>query len=210
MKRIAYPLIWLVVTVTAVLIASAAVSSVRDQVTDTPTAMLPPTTIAISSTEHLVVDPVEPTSIAPAPIDDSTASTTSTPATTTTTSSETPTTVQTTTAPPASDPEPEPVDAAPATTTTSAQTTTTTNVPSTEIRSYDLDGGSVSVEIGDGTVRLAGASPKPGYTMEVEHPGPEKVEVEFHNNDHESHFSAKFEDGSLVPSIRETDDESDD
>ena len=212
MKKFAYPLIWLAVTVAAVLIASAAVSSVRDQVTDTPTAMLPPTTIAISSTEQLVVDPVEPTSITPALIDDSTASTTSTSTTTTTTPSETSTTVPTTTAPPASDPEPEPVEAAPATTTTSAPatTTTTTNAPSTEIRSYELVGGSVSVEIGDGTVRLAGASPKPGFTMEVESPGPEKVEVEFHNDNHESDFSAKFEDGRLVPSISESDDESDD
>ena len=210
MKKFAYPLIWLAVTVTAVLIASAAVSSVRDQVTDTPTAMLPPTTIAISSTEQLVVDPVESASIAPALIDDSIVSTTSTSTTTTTAPSETSTTVPTTTAPPTSDPESEPVDEAPATTTTSAPTTTTTSVPSTEIRSYELVGGSVSVEIGDGTVRLAGASPKPGFTMEVENPGPEKVEVEFHNDDHESDFSAKFEDGRLVPSISESDDESDD
>ena len=210
MKKVVYPLIWLAVTVTAVLIASAAVSSVRDQVTDTPTAMLPPTTIAISSTEQLVVDPVESASIAPALIDDSIVSTTSTSTTTTTAPSETSTTVPTTTAPPTSDPESEPVDEAPATTTTSAPTTTTTSVPSTEIRSYELVGGSVSVEIGDGTVRLAGASPKPGFTMEVENPGPEKVEVEFHNDDHESDFSAKFEDGRLVPSISESDDESDD
>ncbi len=210
MKRIVYPLIWLAVTVTAVLIASAAVSSVRDQVTDTPTAILPPTTtIAISSMEQLVADPVDPSSAASGSIDESTTSTTTAPTTTTSAPPETSTTVPTTTVPPASDSEAEPIEAA-TTTTTSVPTTTSTSAPTTEIRSYELIGGSVSVEIGDGTVRLAGASPKPGFTMEVEKSGPEKVEVEFHNDDRESHFSAKFEDGHFEPSISESDEESDD
>lgn len=39
-----YALIWLAVTTTAVLIAAAAVGSVRDHVTETPTAMVPTTT----------------------------------------------------------------------------------------------------------------------------------------------------------------------
>jgi hypothetical protein len=68
----------------------------------------------------------------------------------------------------------------------------------------------VSVEFGNGIVRLAGASPKPGFTMDVEHTGPEKVEVEFHNDSHESKFSGRFEDGRFVPSISEDDDEGDD
>ena len=211
MKRIVYPLIWLAVTAAAVLIASAAVSSVRDQVTDTPTAMLPPTTtIAISSMEQLVADPVDPSSAASGAIDESTTSTATAPTTTTSAPPETSTTVPTTTVPSASDSEAEPVEAATTTTTTSVPQTTTTSAPTTEIRSYELIGGSVSVEIGDGTVRLAGASPKAGFTMEVESTGPEKVEVEFHNDDHESHFTAKIEDGRFEPSISEGDEESDD
>lgn len=200
MRKIVYPLIWLAVTAAAVLIASAAVSSVRDQVTDTPTAMLPPTTIAISSTEQLVAKPVQPEPPTPTTTEGSSVTTTSSPATTTTTA-------------PASD-APEPigttVPSTPTTTTVPATTTTTTTPPKTEVRSYDLVGGSVSVEIGDGTVRLAGASPKPGFTMDVESPGPEKVEVEFHNDDHESRFTGKFHDGEFKPSITESDGEDDD
>jgi septal ring-binding cell division protein DamX len=204
-KKIVYPLIWLAVTAAAVLIASAAVSSVRDQVTDTPTAMLPPTTIAISSTEELPVDPVQSETPVPAANDEPTVTTTSTSTTTTTTT--TSTTVPATTAP-ISESEPEPAETTTTATTTPA--TTTTSAPPTEIRSYDLVGGTVSVEIGDGTVRLAGASPKPGFTMEVENSGPEKVEVEFHNDDHESHFTGKFEDGRFEPSIDESSGEDDD
>ncbi len=207
MRKFVYPLIWLAVTAAAVLIASAAVSSVRDQVTDTPTAMLPPTTIAISSTEELLVDPVQPEPPVPAADEEPTVTTTSTPTTTTTTT--TSTTVPATTAP-VSDPEPAETTTTTTTTTAPATTTTTTSTPPTEIRSYDLVGGTVSVEIGDGTVRLAGASPKPGFTMEVENSGPEKVEVEFHNDDHESHFTGKFEDGRFEPSIDESSREDDD
>jgi hypothetical protein len=46
--------------------------------------------------------------------------------------------------------------------------------------------------------------------MDVENPGPEKVEVEFESDDHESHFSARFEDGVFVPEIEEENREEDD
>jgi hypothetical protein len=198
-RRIAYLLIWLAVTLTAVFIASAAVSSVRDQVTDTPTAMLPPTTIAPDRTEQQIPDLTQPAS--PAYIDGSSSPTTAAPTTTTSVPLQPTTTVPSTTI--SSSPTPSP---APTTTTT----TTATVPPTTEIRSYELVGGSVSVEIGDGTVRLAGASPKPGFTMEVESSGPEKVEVEFHNDEHRSKFSGKFEDGKYEPSISESGEEEDD
>lgn len=194
-RRIAYLLIWLAVTLTAVFIASAAVSSVRDQVTDTPTAMLPPTTIAPDSTEQQTPDPTQPES--PTRVDGSSSPTTTAPTTTTSAALQPTTTVPSTTVP-----------SSPAPTTTT--TTTATVPPTTEIRSYELVGGLVSVEIGDGTVRLAGASPKPGFTMEVESSGPEKVEVEFHNDEHRSKFSGKFEDGKYEPSISESDEEEDD
>lgn len=194
-RRIAYLLIWLAVTLTAVFIASTAVSSVRDQVTDTPTAMLPPTTIAPDSTEQQTPDPTQPES--PTRVDGSSSPTTTAPTTTTSAALQPTTTVPSTTVP-----------SSPAPTTTT--TTTATVPPTTEIRSYELVGGLVSVEIGDGTVRLAGASPKPGFTMEVESSGPEKVEVEFHNDEHRSKFSGKFEDGKYEPSISESDEEEDD
>ncbi len=207
MRRIVYPLVWLAVTVTAVLIASAAVSSVRDQVTETPTAMLPPTTIAVSSTGQIVADPIQPET--PTPDGDQGPGTTTTTAPTTTTT----TTVQPETSTTTTSLDSEPIQTTTTTlptTTTIPAPTTTTSAPTSEIRSYELVGGSVSVEIGDGVVRLAGASPKPGFAMEVENSGPEKVEVEFHSDDHESDFTGSFEDGTFVPSISESSREDDD
>jgi len=188
-----YVLIWLAATATAVFVAAAAVGSVRDQVTDTPTAMAPPTTtttVAATTTTGL-------------PVAD-----TSTPTTTTTTAP-----TVTTTRPP---------NPPPTTTTTTAPTVTTTSPPnpppttiaapppSSEIRSYDLVGGSVTVEIGSTDVHLAGASPKAGFSMDVEDNGPDKVEVEFKSDDHESHFSGQFEDGRFVPKIEESGHDEDD
>lgn len=179
-----YALIWLAVTTTAVLIAAAAVGSVRDHVTETPTAMVPTTTnpsLAGPST----------TTTKPG----LTPSTTGSP--TTTTSTTTTIIVSTTAAPDVSTTTTQPP------TTTTDPPPTTTAPPSTEIRSFDLVGGSVTVEVGSNTVRLAGASPKAGFSMEVENSGPEKVEVEFKSEDHESKFSGRFEDGTFVPKIEE-------
>ena len=182
-----YALIWLAVTATAVFIAAAAVGSVRDQVTETPTAMIPTTTV---------------TTLGPAIPSDPAADVGSAPATTspTTTAPTTTTIAPTTTLPDVSATTTEP----PAPTTTTAAPTTTTIAPTTEIRSYELIGGSVTVEVGNGTVGLAGASPKAGFSMDVENSGPEKVEVEFESDHHESSFSARFRDGVFTPEIEES------
>lgn len=203
MRRLTYVLIWLAVTTTAVLVAAAAVGSVRDQVTDTPSAMVPTTTIATSlagpATPTTEPEREPTTSIPPT----STTSTTTIAAPTTTV----PDVSTTTTRPPA--PTTTTTTATPATTTT-APPTTTTSPPPTEIRSYGLVGGSVTVEVGASTVRLAGASPKAGFSVEVENAGPEKVEVEFKSDDHESQFSGEFKDGVFVPKIEEEAHDEDD
>ena len=146
-------------TATAVFIAAAAVGSVRDQVTETPTAMIPTTTVTTPG-------PASPSD-------------------------------------PATDVGSAPATTAPTTTSTTTPTTTTI-APTTEIRSYELIGGSVTVEVGNGTVGLAGASPKAGFSMDVENSGPEKVEVEFKSDHHESSFSARFRDGVFTPEIEES------
>ena len=183
-----YALIWLAVTTTAVFVAAAAVGSVRDQVTETPAAMVPTTTVTTSLANPAVptTEPaIEPATTVTAP---------------TTTSTTTTIAASTTTVPDASTTTTRP--AAP-TVTTTAPPTTTTRPPATEIRSYDLVGGSVTVEVGANTVGLAGASPKAGFSMDVENSGPEKVEVEFKSQQHESHFTGRFEDGVFVPKIEE-------
>ena len=188
-----YVLVWLAVTATAVFVAAAAVGSVRDQVTETPTAMIPTTSTTIGA----VPDSSVPTSTAEA----STTTTTSA-APTTTTPTTTPTTVpSTTTTTRSSEPS--------RSTTTTAAPTTTTKPPATEIRSYDLVGGVVTVEVGSDTVHLAGASPKSRFSMDVEDSGPRRVEVEFKSDDHESKFSGEFEDGRFVPKIEESDRDDD-
>ncbi len=178
-----YALLWLVVTAAAVFVAAAAVGSVRDQVTDAPTAMAPTTTATT-------------TTVAPKIDTDPTGAGTST--TTAASPFTSPTTTTTTTTPAVTTTRPT----VPASTTTSTTTTATTS-PAVEIRTYDLVGGSVTVEIGSSEVYLAGASPKAGFRMEVEDNGPDKVQVEFKSDDHESHFSGKFEDGRFIPEIEE-------
>ena len=180
-----YGLVWLAVTATAVFVAAAAVGSVRNQVTEAPTAMIPTT----STTVALAPEPSPPTTVVES------SSTTTSPPAATSTSTTTATPVTTTTAP--SEPAP-------------TTTTTTTAPPATDIRSYDLIGGVVTVEIGTSTVQLAGASPKSGFSMEVEHSGPKNVEVEFKSESHESKFSGEFKDGSFNPEIEESDGDHDD
>ena len=186
-----YLLVWLAVTATAVIVAAAAVGSVRDQVTETPAAMVPTTSTTTASTSASSI----PTTAAEA----APPTTTTTPAATSTTTTTRPMSTTTTPA------EPEP----PTTTTTVAATTTTTTPSATDIRSYDLIGGVVAVEIGSSTVHLAGASPKSGFRMEVENSGPKKVEVEFKSDGHESKFSGEFKDGTFVPEIEESDRDED-
>jgi len=187
-----YALIWLAVTTAAVFIAAAAVGSVRDHVTETPAAMVPTTTNpSLAGTSTTTTKPgLTPSTTGPPT---TTTSTTTTIAASTTTVPEVSTT---TTQPPAP--------------TTTAPPPTTTVPPSTEIRSYDLVGGSVTVEVGSNAVRLAGASPKAGFSMDVENSGPEKVEVEFKSEDHESQFSGEFKDGVFVPKIEEEAHDEDD
>jgi hypothetical protein len=197
-----YVLVWIAVTTTAVFVATAAVGSVRDRVTETPAAMVPTTANTLSGSD------VSTTTTEPGATSGTSEPAAATTPTTSTTTTTTTVVVSTTEAPEAPEaPEatttttPPPPPPPPTTTTTTS--TTTTVPPSTEIRSYDLVGGSVTVEVGNNMVNLAGASPKAGFGMDVENSGPEKVEVEFESEDHDSHFSARFEDGVFVPRIEE-------
>jgi hypothetical protein len=63
----------------------------------------------------------------------------------------------------------------------------------------------VSVDVGDGTVVLVGASPKAGFAVRVENAGPQRVEVRFENPTHVSHFSGRFSGGSYAPKTEEHD-----
>ncbi len=46
-------------------------------------------------------------------------------------------------------------------------------------------------------VHLEAAVAEPGFTIDLEHNGPEKVEVEFKSESHDSKLTARFNDGEL-------------
>lgn len=63
---------------------------------------------------------------------------------------------------------------------------------------YQLAGGTVTIEVMEPYVWLVGAVPSVGFTADVEHAGPEKVEVEFEAAEAKSEFSARWDSGQLV------------
>ncbi|MGA9596699.1 MAG: hypothetical protein WBV06_11100 [Acidimicrobiia bacterium] len=175
---------WLGATVLSVLIASTAVAGIRDRVVETPVAVGPPTTtttLAPATTTPTTLASTTTSMLAPT----TTTETTAPPQTTTTIESAT-----TTTAPP------ETTGTTP-TTTTATTTTTTTGPPSFSYPIYALKGGTVTLEVGDGTVRVYSAVPNAGYAYHNEKDGPTEVEVEFDSNDHKSTLTAHFEGGEL-------------
>lgn len=184
---------WMAATFVAILIAAAAVASVRTEVTDTPTALGEPAIVAVAiepepdEVDQLVssVSIVETTTTTVSP-------TVEAETTSTTAQVDTPTT--TTTNPPAA--------------AASSTTTSTTNASYT--KTYDTEAGSVRVTVSGDSVSFSGATPLPGWKVELENSGPEEVKVNFERNDDEGEeieFKAKVEDGELEVSISGSDDD---
>lgn len=188
---------WLGATALSVLIASAAVAGIRDRVVETPVALGLPTTTSTT----VPLDPSTSTTIADVPttaLPSTTSTTTSTtepPDVTVTTVAGSP--VTTTTEPPA------------ATTTTTAPPQTTTTFAVTH-KTYDMVGGTVILAIGDSEVTLVSATPRPGFSADYEHTGPDEVEIKFVSGDHKSKLEAHWEDGELKVDIDEESDDDDD
>ena len=205
-----FALAWLGATVVAVLVAAAAVGSVRSEVTDEPTRLGSPE-IAAMSADVPATQPVTSSSTSTLPVVDvtSTAPETEplpTTTTTTTTVAETTPTIAAPTTTVGSAPEPPP---APTTTTTTTEpsTTTTTEPAESYSKTYDTVGGSVRVIVEGASVTFGGAVPKAGWSVELEKPGPKEVKVEFDENEGEGEveFSAKIEDGELTVEISQDD-----
>jgi hypothetical protein len=68
-------------------------------------------------------------------------------------------------------------------------------------------GGWVNLRIEGDNVYFNGATAEPGFTIDLEHDGPEKVEIEFRSDSHDSKLTARVHDGEL--DIR-TEEESED
>ena len=184
---------WIGATLIAVVIASAAVGSVRSQVTDDALPLGSPDVAALSVDVTAASDTTMPSStLVPtttrANSSGAGTSTTVGPATTTTSS----------TLPP---------NGATSTSTTStapATTTSTTTAPSTSYsRTFDTAGGSVRVVVNGNNVTFGGAVPKTGGSVELKDPGPKEVKVEFEQNGGEGdvEFTATIENGELKVEI---------
>lgn len=182
-------LAWIVATVASVLVAFAAVGSVRSAIAESPSAMrlpageaasqgpaIPPTTVTTTGADLEATDGPPATgptdSGGPATAgDDDDQETTATPVTT--------------------------VPDESSTTVAGTQTTGTTRAPVNAVESYELDGGWVSLRSTSEGVFLESASPKSGWTVEVEKTGPEQVKLEFKDGSHEIQFTAEFGDGRV-------------
>ena len=192
-------LAWLGATAVSVLIASAAVAGIRDRVVETPVAIgLPTSTTTTVVSGNSALDP--------APVANVPETSTATPSPTTTAA---PPASTTTTTVLVAD------ETVPATTTTTAPPPTTTTTPPTTTvpiayPTYDLVGGTVVLSIGDGEVNLVSATPRPGFSVDYEHTGPEEVEVRFVSSDHKSKLEADVENGELRVDIDEEPHDEDD
>jgi hypothetical protein len=102
-----------------------------------------------------------------------------------------------------------PVVAVPAPATEATPTPATEATPTSsgagDRRRVDLVGGSVTVRFGRGTTELVDATTARGFTIEVRSQGPERVDVRFRSDAHESRFTADQEGG--VPDVRTEEDE---
>jgi len=192
---------WLVATVASILLATAAVGNVGSWGEDRPAPLQ-----ATASSLVTLAPPGSTTVVEPPPsttVQPTTTVARSTTCTTVTTQPDTSTTPSTTQAPATTQ--------SPTTSTTSTSTTTTTTTtaaPSEEFfESRQLIGGWVQLRISGDNVYLEAAVPESGFTVDVEHNGPEKVEVEFKSESHDSKLTARVDSGELDIRTEEEDED---
>jgi len=175
-KRFGLGAAWLLATALAVGVASQAVGLVADRAVGIP-VQVPVAVAGQSSFGPITAPPTDPTTPTTASNRSTTmvvpATSTTAPATSTSTA---PTSVSgtTTTTVPA------------ATTTTMPAPPTTTSPAPLDSRTYFLEGGQVSAACtGPDTVQYLGGFPQPGWSMELEASGPDKVRVDFESGEEE-------------------------
>ena len=202
---------WLAGTLVAVFIGAAAVGNVRNEVTDSPTALgASNTVITIQDQEP---EPSSPTSTAGEAIVPLVDSPDESPTTTTTLPEEPVEPVVTTSTVPddvtstASTTTKSGHDDEPTTTTTAPSTTTTTTTIASYTKTYDVEeAGTVTIRVSGESVTFAGAYPLEGWTFKLKDKGPEEVEVRFSSNDDDDDevtFKAKMKDGELDIDIKD-------
>jgi hypothetical protein len=196
---------WVVATIASMLVAFAAVGSVRNAIADPPSALLLPET----ASQQLSLPPAStsPSSTLPDPeVDDGTpiASGESVPSGSDSIPDD------------AAEPEtPSPTQAPPVATTaadgasttvvsmTSTTQPATTAPPADDVETYETEGGWVTLRSSQEGVFLESASPKPGWTVKTEGSGPEHFTVVFKGEDEEIHVAVSFESGRVDVDIED-------
>jgi hypothetical protein len=207
-RRLGVIVVWVVATLVATAVALAAVRSVAGQVVDGPDSPL------VAATTTFGPDAASPTTgpttkAAPpattlAPVDLGTTSLAdeaadgNEPVPDANEGSDAATTSEATQAPPATT-----TSTTLAPTTTEAPTTTTQAPIVEPTETYQLIGGWVRISSSPGVVSLDGAGPNAGFSVEVQASGPERVKVEFRNDNHESEFEAAWRGEDLKIEISE-------
>ena len=197
-KKLGPALGWVVATLASIALATSAVGSVRNEVTNQPSplrataetvAQLDPATTTVGpsgapSTSAGSTTSSEATTVPSTTAATSTSSSTTTEAVQNATSS---TTTTSTTAPPTTTTVPP----------TTSSTTTTAAPDDDYFETVQLIGGWVRLRVSGDKVFLAGSVPSPGFSMEIKEDGPNSVVVEFESDSHESKLHAEVEDGEL-------------
>jgi hypothetical protein len=97
-----------------------------------------------------------------------------------------------------------PVGSTPGTTpgTGTTPTSDTTAAEPSE-HTYTGTGGSVTVRFDGATLTLVATRPSAGFTSQVAHEEPDRIEVRFESETHETRIEVRVEDGALEPRIEE-------
>ncbi|MEN8041545.1 MAG: hypothetical protein ABFR95_08585 [Actinomycetota bacterium] len=190
-KNMGLLLAWVTAALLAIAVSAAAVAGIRGELTDSPTSIGAPSSALTASTPVEIEEgvPEMPETITTRPEAEAV---------------ETEDTSTTTTAPP---------ETSTTTTTLSAAPTTTEPTPTSHSKTYDTDGGSVTIKVSGDSVTFAGAHPNTGWSVKLKDPGPEKVKVYFeHEESHDDEdeaekieFKAWVEEGELRISTEEED-----
>lgn len=188
-RSVGLVLAWVAGTVASIVVAYAAVGSVRDNVSDAPASVV----VAATTVTSTSAGPTSTEADTATPPIEAIPETTEQPSTTEITTAPTTTTGPTTT------------------TTTAANVPTTTAAPEVgDIRTFSGQGGSMSVEIVGDQLVLLGAVPSAGYTIEEQKIEPDKITIKFESSNHSTKLVAELEEDNEFEWKVDEDDEDDD
>lgn len=98
--------------------------------------------------------------------------------------------------PPKGAPPPPTSSPSPTATPTSSPSPTSSPTPAeSELRSYSVVGGSVTLRFSPGNVQVVSVSPNPGFTVDIEGDGTAEVSVKLESETHESRVKGWWEAG---------------